>query len=87
MDAVERDSQWGGNGDLCFRHLDTPKYVVCNADESEPLIFKDRVLIDTNPYQILEGMTIAGYATGATNGFIYIRGEYAKPGTTIGECN
>lgn len=54
-----------------------PKYVVCNADESEPLIFKDRVLIDTNPHQLLEGMAIAGYATGAEEAFIYIRGEYA----------
>ena len=54
----------------------TPKYIICNADESEPLIFKDRVLIDTNPHQILEGMAIAGYATGASEGFIYIRGEY-----------
>ncbi len=55
----------------------TPKYIICNADESEPLIFKDRVLIDTNPHQILEGMAIAGYACGAQTGFIYIRGEYA----------
>lgn len=56
----------------------TPKFVVCNADESEPLIFKDRVLIDTNPHQILEGMAIAAYAVGASSGFIYIRGEYAS---------
>ncbi len=55
----------------------TPKYIICNADESEPLIFKDRVLIDTNPQQILEGMAVAGYACGASTGYIYIRGEYA----------
>jgi len=55
-----------------------PKYIVCNADESEPLIFKDRILIDTNPHQILEGMAIAGYACGAHDAFIYIRGEYAS---------
>lgn len=54
----------------------TPKYILCNADESEPLIFKDRVLMDTNPHQLLEGMAIAGYACGANEGFIYIRGEY-----------
>ena len=54
----------------------SPKYIVCNADESEPLIFKDRVLIDTNPQQILEGMAIAGYACGAREAFVYIRGEY-----------
>jgi NADH:ubiquinone oxidoreductase subunit F (NADH-binding)/NADH:ubiquinone oxidoreductase subunit E len=56
----------------------SPKYIVCNADESEPLIFKDRVLIDTNPHQILEGMAVAGYACGAAEAFIYIRGEYAS---------
>ena len=54
----------------------TPKYMICNADESEPLIFKDRVLIDTNPHQILEGVTIGGYACGASEAWIYIRGEY-----------
>lgn len=54
-----------------------PKYVVCNADESEPLVFKDRVLIDSDPHQLLEGMALAGYAIGAEDGFIYIRGEYA----------
>ena len=56
----------------------SPKFVVCNADESEPLIFKDRVLIDTNPHQILEGMAIAGFATGANTGYVYIRGEYVR---------
>jgi len=56
----------------------SPRFVVCNADESEPLIFKDRVLLDTNPHQILEGMAIAGYATGASTGYIYIRGEYVS---------
>jgi NADH-quinone oxidoreductase subunit F len=55
----------------------TQKYIVCNADESEPLVFKDRVLIDTNPHQLLEGMAIAGHAVGADEGYIYIRGEYA----------
>jgi len=54
----------------------TPKYMICNADESEPLIFKDRVLIDTNPHQLLEGITIGGYACGASEAWIYIRGEY-----------
>jgi NADH:ubiquinone oxidoreductase subunit F (NADH-binding)/NADH:ubiquinone oxidoreductase subunit E len=55
----------------------TPRYVVCNADESEPCVFKDRVLIDTDPHQILEGMAIAAYAVGATEGVLYVRGEYA----------
>ncbi len=52
------------------------KYIICNADESEPLIFKDRVLIDVDPHQILEGMAIGGYACGASEAYIYIRGEY-----------
>jgi NADH-quinone oxidoreductase subunit F len=54
----------------------TPKYVVCNADESEPLTFKDRVLMDTNPHQVIEGMILCGYAVGSNEGYIYIRGEY-----------
>ena len=54
----------------------TPKYLICNADESEPLMFKDRFLIDTNPHQILAGMAIGGYTIGANEAWIYIRGEY-----------
>jgi NADH:ubiquinone oxidoreductase subunit F (NADH-binding) len=54
----------------------TPKYVVCNADESEPGAFKDRVLMEGDPHLLLEGMALAGYAVGATTGVIYIRGEY-----------
>jgi NADP-reducing hydrogenase subunit HndC len=52
------------------------KYVVCNADESEPGTFKDRLILEGDPFSILEAMTIAGYAVGATEGYIYIRGEY-----------
>ncbi len=57
----------------------TPKYVVCNADEAEPGAFKDRVLMEDNPHAILEGMLLAAYAIGATEGYIYIRGEYLLP--------
>ncbi len=53
------------------------KYVVCNADESEPGTFKDRVVLEGDPHNILEAMAIAGYAVGATVGYIYVRGEYA----------
>ena len=53
-----------------------PSYVVCNADESEPGTFKDREIIECNPFQLLEGIAIAGYAIGAKRGYIYIRGEY-----------
>jgi NADH-quinone oxidoreductase subunit F len=51
-------------------------YVVCNADESEPGTFKDRILMEGDPFAILEGMTIAAYVTGARQGYIYLRGEY-----------
>ena len=55
---------------------DMQKYVVCNADESEPGTFKDRELMQKNPHQLVEGLIIAAYAVGATKSFIYIRGEY-----------
>ena len=53
-----------------------PKYIVCNADEGEPGCFKDRAILDYDPHAIIEGMIIAAYATGATQGFIYLRYEY-----------
>ena len=52
------------------------KYIVCNADEGEPGNFKDRFLMEQDPHQIIEGMIIAAYATGACQGYLYIRGEY-----------
>jgi len=55
----------------------SPKYVICNADESEPGTFKDRLILEGDPFSILESMTIAAYAVGASEGYIYIRGEYA----------
>ena len=55
-----------------------PKYIVCNADESEPGTFKDRLILENDPFAVLEGMVIAGFAVGAEKGFIYIRGEYPK---------
>lgn len=54
------------------------KFIVCNADESEPGTFKDRVLMEGDPYSILEGMAIAGYAIGAKTGYLYVRGEYPR---------
>lgn len=51
-------------------------YVICNADESEPGTFKDRVVMEGDPFAVLEGMTIAAVATGAQKGYIYLRGEY-----------
>lgn len=57
---------------------DTPKYIVCNFDESEPGTFKDRTLMQGDPFHVLEGILIAGYAVGATQGYIFIRGEYPE---------
>jgi NADH-quinone oxidoreductase subunit F len=53
-----------------------PKYVICNADESEPGTFKDRVIMEQDPFAVIESLTIAGLVTGAEQGFLYIRGEY-----------
>ena len=55
---------------------DTRRYVVCNADEGEPGTFKDRVLLTAQPDLVFEGMTVAAHAVGATQGYIYLRGEY-----------
>ncbi|MDD3581034.1 MAG: NADH-quinone oxidoreductase subunit NuoF [Desulfobacca sp.] len=54
----------------------TPKYIVCNADEGEPGTIKDRYIMEGDPHKVLEGMAIAGFAVGASKGFIYVRGEY-----------
>lgn len=53
-----------------------PKHVVANCDESEPGTFKDRVVMEQDPFAVIESLTLAGFATGAENGWIYIRGEY-----------
>ncbi|MGW7082528.1 NADH-ubiquinone oxidoreductase-F iron-sulfur binding region domain-containing protein [Streptomyces sp. NPDC054871] len=57
---------------------DHPHYLVCNADESEPGTFKDRVIMEGDPYSLIESMTIAGYATDAHLGYLYLRGEYPR---------
>lgn len=54
------------------------KYVICNADESEPGTFKDRLVLEGDPFAVLEAMTIAAYAVGADEGYIYVRGEYKE---------
>jgi NADH-quinone oxidoreductase subunit F len=55
-----------------------PHYVVCNADESEPGTFKDRVLLEGDPFAIVEAMTITAFATGSSQGYLYLRGEYPE---------
>ena len=67
-----------------------PHYFICNADESEPGTFKDRVVMECDPYALIEALTIAGFATGSERGYIYIRGEYplatARLRHAIAEC-
>ena len=58
------------------KDINKPKYVLCNADESEPGTSKDRPLLEMDPHQLVEGMVIAGRAIGSNQGYIYIRGEY-----------
>ena len=61
--------------------LDTPgvqKYIVCNADEGDSGTFADRLLLEADPYQLIEGMIIAGLAVGAAKGYIYLRSEYPR---------
>ena len=52
------------------------KYVVCNGDEGDPGAFMDRSILEGNPFAVIEGMAIAGYAIGAKNGYFYVRAEY-----------
>jgi len=64
--------KWRGVADQQGR----PRHLVCNADESEPGTFKDRVVMESDPFSLVEAMTIAGTAIGAEQGWLYIRGEY-----------
>ena len=66
----------GRKWEAVARHTGKQRHIVCNADESEPGTFKDRVLLEQDPFAVIESMTIAGFATGASKGWIYLRGEY-----------
>jgi len=66
----------GAKWSFVAREKSEKKYVICNADESEPGTFKDRIILEGDPHSIIEAMTIAGYAVGADEGYIYVRGEY-----------
>ena len=79
------DARLAGRGGAAFpagvkwkavAEAEAPRYLICNADESEPGTFKDRVLMEGDPFAVVEAMAIAGVATGCVKGFIYIRGEY-----------
>jgi NADH-quinone oxidoreductase subunit F len=88
-DAVIRevvDSKLMGRGGAAFptgrkwdavaRQPRRPHYLICNADESEPGTFKDRIIMESDPFSLIEAMTIAAYATGCERGYLYVRGEY-----------
>jgi len=62
--------------EFTFKTPADQKYIVCNADEGEPGTYKDRLIMEGDPHSVIEAMVIAGYAVGATKGYIYIRGEY-----------
>jgi formate dehydrogenase/NADH-quinone oxidoreductase subunit F len=66
----------GTKGELVARETRTPKYVICNADESEPGTFKDREMLADLPHLVIEGMALAGLAIGANRGILYLRHEY-----------
>ncbi len=85
---VTESGLWGRGGagfptgrkwDFLRTAQNTPKYMICNADEGDPGSFVNRNVMESNPHLIIEGMIIGGYATGASRGFIYIREEYPLP--------
>jgi formate dehydrogenase iron-sulfur subunit len=92
IDAV-KESGLRGRGGAAFPTgikwqtvLDTPgeqKYIVCNADEGDSGTFADRLLMEADPFQLIEGMTIAAVAVGATEGYIYLRSEYPQARTIL----
>ncbi len=60
----------------CLKANGGPKYIICNADEGDPGAFMDRVILESSPHQVIEGMAIAGHSIGSGQGYIYIRSEY-----------
>jgi len=66
----------GQKWEICRNATGKPRYVICNGDEGDPGAFMDRAILESDPHSVLEGMIIAGYATGARYGYIYVRAEY-----------
>jgi NADH-quinone oxidoreductase subunit F len=91
-----KDSKLLGRGGAAFptgvkweavaRQPARPHYLICNADESEPGTFKDRVIVEGDPFSLIESMTIAAYATNAEHGYVYLRGEYPDAHHVLGEA-
>ncbi len=83
---IVKKSGLTGRGGACFstglkleftRNSQGEKYVICNADEGEPGTFKDKLILEKNPNNVIEGMIIVGYAIGSNKGYLYLRGEYS----------
>jgi len=70
--------------EFCRNAPDSPKYVICNADEGDPGAFMDRSILEADPHAVIEGLTIAAYAVGATEGYIYVRAEYPLAVSRLG---
>jgi NADH-quinone oxidoreductase subunit F len=66
----------GRKWELCRKSRGDKKYIICNADEGDPGAFMDRSILEADPHSVIEGLIIAGYAIGATEGYIYVRAEY-----------
>jgi len=91
-----KDSKLLGRGGAAFpmgvkweavaRQPAQPHYLICNADESEPGTFKDRALLEGDPYALIEAMTIAAFATNCAYGFVYLRGEYPQAHEILGHA-
>lgn len=85
IDEVRRSGLQGRGGagfpahkkwESCYRAEGRPKHVICNADEGDPGAFMDRVVLESDPHQVVEGMIIAAHAVGAERGYVYVRAEY-----------
>lgn len=85
MEEVQKSGMQGRGGaffptglkwSFAARETADEKFIICNADEGEPGTFKDRLILEGDPHAIIEGMALAGYAIGARQGYLYIRGEY-----------
>ena len=62
--------------EIAFENQETPKYIICNADEGDPGAFMDRSILEGDPHRVLEGLALGAYAIGAQQGFVYVRAEY-----------
>lgn len=76
----------GMKWDLVSKHQGNEKYLICNGDEGDPGAFMDRMLLESYPFRVIEGMMIGAYAVGATQGHFYIRAEYPLAVKRIGEA-